>query len=236
MEIISGEKFKQICEINIMHPKNHTTNINGKKIIPYPDFKKEVSNINLFSFCTHLISEKDFIDKLKLITCDFSIIFHNSDYHFKEEHLQFFDKIPNLKKIYTQNCEVEDEKVIPIPIGIANSQWPHGNLDILNRVLNENIKKDKDIYFNFSMWTNKKERSYCRKKIARKGVRWLKSMDYLEYLKLLKSYRFAISPPGNGVDCHRIWECLYMKTIPICKKSFLTEHFSKLFPIVTVDD
>lgn len=103
MEIISGEKFKEICEINIMHPKNYTTNINGKKITLYHDFKEQISNINLISFCTHLINEKDFMDKLKLINCNFSIIFHNSDNHFKEEHLQFFNKIPNLKKnIYSK--------------------------------------------------------------------------------------------------------------------------------------
>ena len=27
-----------------------------------------------------------------------------------------------------------------------------------------------------------------------------------------------------------------MKVVPICKRSFLTEHFSKLFPIIILDD
>ena len=33
-----------------------------------------------------------------------------------------------------------------------------------------------------------------------------------------------------------MWECLYLKVIPICHRNILTEHFSKLFPIVLVDD
>ena len=45
-----------------------------------------------------------------------------------------------------------------------------------------------------------------------------------------------MSPEGNGIDCHRMWECLYLKVIPICHRNILTEHFSKLFPIILVDD
>jgi len=31
----------------------------------------------------------------------------------------------------------------------------------------------------------------------------------------LASFKFAICPEGNGIDCHRIWECFYLKVIPI---------------------
>ena len=33
-----------------------------------------------------------------------------------------------------------------------------------------------------------------------------------------------------------MWECLYLKVIPICHRNILTEEFAKLFPIVLVDD
>ena len=30
-------------------------------------------------------------------------------------------------------------------------------------------------------------------------------------------YRFTLSPPGNGVDCHRTWEALYLGVVPVVK-------------------
>lgn len=236
MKIITGENFKEICDLNVMHLKSFPTKKNGKKIILYQNFKEKISNIKLVNFCTHLLEEKDLIEKLKLLEGKYILIFHNSDQHFKKEHLQLFDKVLNLQKIYTQNCEVENERVIPIPIGLANSKWPHGNLSIFNQVLTENIHKKNKIYFHFNINTNKGEREECFNKVKRKGVRWLPKTNYQSFLRILKSHQFAISPPGNGVDCHRHWECLYMKVIPICKRSFLTEHFSKLFPIIILDD
>ena len=236
MKIISGENFKEICELNVMHSKSFQTNKNGKKIILYQNFEKKILDIKFVNFCTHLLEEKNLPEKLNLMEEKFILIFHNSDHHFKKEHLQIFDKVPNLQKIYTQNCEIEDERVIPIPIGIANSKWPHGNLKIFNQILSENIVKKNKIYFHFNIGTNRIERKDCFDKIKKKGVKWLPNKNYQSFLRILKSHQFAISPPGNGVDCHRLWESLYMKVVPICKRSFLTEHFSKIFPIIILDD
>ena len=41
----------------------------------------------------------------------------------------------------------------------------------------------------------------------------------------LSSYKFALSPEGNGIDCHRTWECLYLGVIPIVKKSVALSFF-----------
>jgi hypothetical protein len=46
---------------------------------------------------------------------------------------------------------------------------------------------------------------------------------------------FCISPPGNGVDCHRVWECLYLKTIPIIRYDDCYNQFKHL-PILFIDD
>ena len=45
-----------------------------------------------------------------------------------------------------------------------------------------------------------------------------------KYVKELSSYRFNICPPGNGIDTHRIWESLMVKTIPIVKKNEFTTN------------
>lgn len=242
MNITTGEKFQFECNHYLsmrkqFHPSHHTYNPNLKneKKLVYEDLRF-FDNKSVIYMETDLYYKENIVEKLNFFKNKFILLTHNSDHHFKEEHLDLFDKVPNLQKIYTQNCEVEDERVIPIPIGLANSKWPHGNLSIFNQVLKENIPKKNKIYFHFNVGTNKKERGECFNKVKRKGVRWLPKTNYQSFLRILKSHQFAISPPGNGVDCHRLWESLYMKVVPICKRSFLTEHFSKLFPIIILDD
>ena len=36
--------------------------------------------------------------------------------------------------------------------------------------------------------------------------------DFENYLNNYKKYKFTLSPYGNGMDCHRTWEALLIKT------------------------
>ena len=131
---------------------------------------------------------------------------------------------------------VEHEKVFPLPIGLANSQWNHGNSKIHLEVYEMHIEKTKEIYFNFSKNTSKEKRNKCYNDIIRKGIKWNANIPYREYLIELKRHKYAICPEGNGLDTHRFWECLYMNTIPICLKNEITEHYKKYFPIILLND
>jgi hypothetical protein len=200
-------------------------------------------NINNIFCYTHLINSdnanfKNLFLILSNITTSYNIIFHNSDGCFKNEHKKLLE-LSNIKKIYSQNITIEaEERIIPIPIGIANTMWPHGNLNIWKQILENNslINKHNFIYFNFNINTNTVKRRKCYDIIKSKNIPNLANTDYMNYLKILLSYKFAICPEGNGVDTHRFWECLYLKVIPICLKNHVTEFYSKIFPIVLLDD
>lgn len=116
--------------------------------------------------------------------------------------------------------------------------WRHGNLNIWKQILETNslVNKPKSIYFNFNINTNTVKRKKCYDIITSKNIPNLPNTDYLNYLTILSSYKFAICPEGNGLDTHRFWECLYLKVIPICLKNHITEYYSKNFPIVLLDD
>jgi hypothetical protein len=43
----------------------------------------------------------------------------------------------------------------------------------------------------------------------------------------LSQYKFCICPEGNGVDTHRLWEALYLKTVPIIINSEFTNILQK---------
>jgi len=62
-----------------------------------------------------------------------------------------------------------------------------------------------------------------------------KLLHYYEYIEKMSKYKFVVSPPGNGIDCHRTWEALYMGAFPIVIKGVLYNEFSNL-PIIQVND
>jgi len=259
MDIMSGEKFQMLCDYYIGslsdNKFNPTFRTQSSKLINIDSFdienikKMKINNI----FCyTHIIDGikagydndkcitnfQNLIVILSNISTPYNIIFHNSDGCFKNEHKKLLE-LPNIKKIYSQNLLIEpEERIIPIPIAIANCMWPHGNLNIWRHILENNslIDKPQHIYFNFNINTNIIKRMKCYDIIKSKNVPNLPNMDYMNYLKTLLSYKFAICPEGNGIDTHRFWECLYLKVIPICLKNYVTEYYSKLFPILLLDD
>ena len=66
---------------------------------------------------------------------------------------------------------------------------------------------------------------------------WVNNTSNLQLQKFyfdLAEHKFVISPRGNGVDCHRTWEALYLRTIPIVESSIHMNEFSDL-PIFFVN-
>ena len=57
----------------------------------------------------------------------------------------------------------------------------------------------------------------------------------LDLWKRYTEYTFGLSPHGNGLDCHRTWEMLYLGLIVIVKTSSLDEMYKDL-PVVIVQD
>ena len=57
------------------------------------------------------------------------------------------------------NIDTIHPKLQPIPIGIANEKWPHGDKNILLKIINENNKKENLVYCNFDITTNYNKRN-----------------------------------------------------------------------------
>ena len=48
------------------------------------------------------------------------------------------------------------------------------------------------------------------------------------WLRAQATYKFAISPPGNGVDCHRTWEMVLVGVVPVVRRSEIDPAFGRL--------
>jgi hypothetical protein len=217
--IIQGDKFKFIADDYLDEDKKFISLKNKPKII----------------FC-----KTDYIPifenkVLPYIDYKFKIITHNSDIAIDDRHLNFLNN-DNLIKWYGMNCHITHNKLQPIPIGIANEKWPHGNKEILIKVANKNIKKKNRVYCNFDPNTNKERYQILEKIKSYNFIDFEKNnLDYETYLTKLASYEYVISPPGNSVDCHRIWESIYLKTVPIVQNHHALDEFTDL-PVKFITD
>jgi hypothetical protein len=148
---------------------------------------------------------------------NFILITHNSDENITTSNMYVENLLSSTRiiKWYAQNLSVFNSKISPLPIGIANSQWKHGNIENLRNI--KTIKTD-SIFFNFTINTNAKKRTDCYNKLINK-IPFINKLDQEEYYKTLGRYKFCICPEGNGYDTHRLWEALYLRCVPIVLKT-----------------
>ena len=243
---IQGERFQDLCSVQISkleHKQFELTSdsidIDDYDFTNYDNAELVYVNSSLLNTTKPKLIESKLYDKLSEFRNPFRLVLHNSDDEFGEKQLKYLD-IPNCKKIYTQNMNVKHPQVEPLPIGIANSCWDWGDSKIMDEVINEGFSDTNPlfIYANFTKGDGVRyeRRKDCYDILSENGIIMQDSTDYKSYLQDLKKFKFCLSPEGNGIDCYRTWEALYMKTIPICKRSVMVEEFAKTFPIYIVDD
>jgi len=61
-------------------------------------------------------------------------------------------------------------------------------------------------------------------------------VTYSVFLYNLSQSKFMICPRGNAIDCHRNWEVIYMRRVPIMKKHPYLQELYKDYPVLFVDD
>ena len=60
-------------------------------------------------------------------------------------------------------------------------------------------------------------------------------LNFENYIDNIYNHKFVICPEGNGIDTHRKWETLYLKSIPIEKRCINSSFYEDL-PICLVND
>lgn len=237
MNIVTGEKIQKLCDIFLGRYEDFNYNplmkIETSKYVNFNNINS-VFNNPFYVFCygdkINLLSQK-----IHLFQNNFILITHNSDVDIINK--PFFLNILNYEKLikwYGQNICFEHSKLRFLPIGLANSQWPHGDLSLFNdSFFLQNISnKTNKVYFNFGIHTNKVKRQLCYDSLINK-LQWINNITHIDNLKRLSTYEFCICPEGNGVDTHRLWECLYLKVVPIVIQSDFTNILLHIFTFQT---
>jgi hypothetical protein len=93
------------------------------------------------------------------------------------------------------------------------------------------------VYMNFNIANNyaKRQPAYD----ALKDKPWVtvdmhpKEYDFNNYIDNIYNHKFVVCPEGNGIDTHRIWECLYMGAIPLVCDN-INRNFYYELPMIAV--
>jgi hypothetical protein len=144
----------------------------------------------------------------------------------------------NVLAIYAANAVGYGGKVHPIPYGLQRKLYPVDvRLDEMQKALESDSKPTKLLYINHAEHTNISERGNIREMFANKSFATISPrVDYPEYCRMIQQHKFMICPEGNAVDCHRNWEVLLLKRVPIMKRNPYLEECYKDYPILWVDD
>ena len=134
-EIVTGEKLQEIADIYIASVNKLDSNPRIKyqteKHLPLSLIDKPFNNPRIIFFYSDEIQKISKI--IKYFRNPVILISHNSD----QNILETYDTVTileskNIIKWYSQNICFYHPKLFMLPIGLANSMWPHGNLSIFN--------------------------------------------------------------------------------------------------------
>lgn len=130
---------------------------------------------------------------------------------------------------------VDHHKFTKIPIGYWQIKVDQPFTNLLFEDLRKLNNRPHMLYLNFGLWSNP-ERTFVKNLFINKPFCYVaENKPYFEYLKEMAKCKFVLSPPGNGLDCHRTWEALMVGSIPIVKSSNLNSLFEGL-PVLIITD
>lgn len=241
---IRGENFQEIADIYLGLPDDFlfnpkiTEQIEKHQILTDIGIGGKYDNPSIvFVYPHHL---RLFSEKIEFFANPFSLITHNSDVNITREnpYVQKILESPLLCYWWAQNLCFIHPKMRFLPIGFANQMWEHGQIDY-NQY--SNCEKTRDIFLNFSVYTNVDERTNCLNAMEfRVEDRFLPLVSAKENIERLAKYKWCVCPQGNGVDTHRLWEALALRCIPIVRKTpfieTLMHYTNNELPIIILDN
>ena len=219
---LSGDTYRVLAD----HVFDETESFDPAYVLP--GSVVFVSSSRLLEFCGEILPKIPF---------PFVLVTHQGDLNINESYRHLAED-PKVLHWFAQNCILEHPKVTPLPIGLEDG-WRHNNGEVshFRQLAKRNIPTIPRIAYGFAIGTNLEKRFACYK-----AMRGSKAADEIpqflgarSYRKTVSRYMFIASPPGNGLDCHRTWEAMYMNCVPLVEDNSMNRSFKDQgLPLVLV--
>ena len=172
------------------------------------------------------------------------IIFTNLEDTPTDEYI--FDAIPeNVLCISAVNAVAHGGKVIPAPYGLQRAMNPNDDRIKIMTEYTEIASTQKWDLHTWLLYISLNEKSHpdrygIKEHFDRHAWRWVRvdrerTIIYQHFLGTMRLSKFVLCPRGNAIDCHRNWEVLYMRRVPVMKKNPYFETLFKGYPVLFVD-
>ena len=144
----------------------------------------------------------------------------------------------NVVCISAVNAITHNDKVIPAPYGVQRRMNPSDDrIEQLTQYMEHVPSKPRNL-----LYVSHNESSNAR----RLGIKsffydkdWAEvneqRVPYNIFLYNLSGSKFMICPIGNAIDCHRNWEVLYMRRVPVMTRHPYLQKLFENYPVLFVD-
>lgn len=157
-------------------------------------------------------------------------------------------RFPQVQHWFAINNQSLDPRVTTLPLGLTNDtdESPAhrvlGNTAVLRRVRAEPkpVPGRNLVYMNFALHTHPSRPPlwhwFRAQPWVTVGTHTALTLDQREtFLRAIRQHDFCLAPRGNGLDTHRLWETLYVGSIPVVEYDPAWADFADL-PILFVRD
>ncbi|WP_416865282.1 MAG: hypothetical protein ACMVP2_23015 [Imperialibacter sp.] len=143
---------------------------------------------------------------------------------------------------FGKNLVYDHPKAHTLPLGIVNLRDPHerGRTNqFWNELRSGKVEKDILCYVNIGVGHIKQARYETRLSTIeyfsdKEFATTVGERSWNQYAAEMKRSKFVVAPPGEALDTFRLWEALYLGSIPIVTSTEL-DAFYKNFPVWIVD-
>jgi hypothetical protein len=235
---IQGNQFKKLTKWHYAPARIYTGNKYRDDLnnLPFGDYRYLMNTLDVsklqdgdiiytHGFYAEQLFEKPIKQRYVLVT-------HNADTNIEIAPPE------NVIRWFAQNVNIVHPRIQSIPIGLENDFWLKDKKAKMVRKLQQHRNYKALVYVNHNVRTNpERQKPYD----ILRGKSWAtinngsNGQGFDNYLDNIFNHPFVVCPAGNGIDTHRTWECLYMKTIPIEKRNINNQFYTDL-PILFVDD
>jgi len=219
---LSSDTYYELCDFAITSEEDLKDFIKNKK-----DFRS-----------VYMLGElvEQFVKQLEVIKPNsiINLIIMESD------TLQTTDELKSAlivaEKIFSNNLVGSEKKIIPIPLGLERSCYrSSGVISDFTKPYNEDISNRKIPFL--VAWNDETnpDRATYRKEFSNSSNSLIieKRISPKTIHKLMRRTMFVPAPAGNGLDCHRTWEALYLGCIPVVlRKEYCGDDN---WPVMVVD-
>ncbi len=196
-------------------------------------------------YMKHLLETNDLLLLCSQLPHNKFVIFCSHE----DEPIEASIKLPsNVLGIHAVNAEFLNEKIHPFPYGVQRKidrrgDVPDNRIEILKEEIGKSQEPTKLLYINCGIGRNKDREPL----VAFEGLDWVTTRfdkdshfygydRYKDFLTEMREHKFMVCPIGHGLDCHRNWESLYMRRVPVMKDSPYFRELMQDFPVLFVKE